>query len=346
MKAQSSIEFLTTYGFMFIIIGVVISILVFVAVSPIIYTSSQCNGFSGPYCAFVQLYSNASQSFSLLTLVLTNSESVPINITNITATIRGTTEVGTCTPYYMLPGQSTVCVIPFKMAPALGTYEQGFYTLNAKFCNTGLKGVYASNCTFVGTSYSGAFTASAQPSLTIAVTMLALQGNRTSWLAPYPSAGPFLPNFQIIQSGYLATNITSHILEYAFGTPGYQGGIYLGQRVVPFPQSVSSLNNNNVNCVYPYNSVYSVFATTLYFPTSGTLNMTIVTDDAMQVYYKQATTSTWESAFNAAQSWRLQSASAYTNNDVIVSSGLYNIEILWSNICGGGVQMLKIQNIP
>ena len=343
MRLQSAIEFLTTYGFMFIIIGIVISVLAFVTVSPVIYPTAQCSGFAGPYCQFVQFYSNSTNHFGLLTLVLTNSESVPLNISNITVQIRSISAVGTCTPLVVMPGQSTVCVTKLSMAPSLGTYTQGFYQLYAKACNAGVNNL-TSSCAYQSANYSGSFTAPATPSLAIPVTMLALQGSKTVQLAPYPAV-PILPNYEVTGSGFLSLNLSKKVLEYAFGTPGYIGGIYVGLRVVPFPSPVNSLNNADVDCSTPgrYNSTYSVFATTLYIPSSSTLNITIVTDDAMEVYYKPASVSSWSSAFHGA-AWHGEGATQYTNNGVIVGGGLYNLEILWSNLCAPGVQVLKISN--
>ena len=346
MRAQSSIEFLTTYGFMFIIIGIVISVLAFISVSPITYSASQCNAFAGPSCATAQLYSNTSQHYSLVTLVLTNSEAVPVNISNINVSIRGISSTGTCTPLYLVPGQSAVCVAKLGFAPSLGTYLQGFYALNGKYCNAGISGLASSNCTYSNISYSGSFEAAAEPKEYIAISMLALQSNKTMQLPPYNGIRPVTPSgYQVIQNGYFVTNITNGILEYAFGTPGYKGKAYLGEKVVPFPQSVSSLNNGNVACGFPYNSAFSAFATTLYMPNPYVLNVSIVTDNAMEVYYKPQTSTTWSNVFSGA-AWPSQGLTPYTKNDVTVSAGtLYNIEILWSNDCGSGVQVLNISHM-
>ncbi len=343
MRAQSSIEFLSVYGFMFIVIAIVIAILAFITVSPLVYSPSQCNAFSGPYCAFVQLYSNSSGHFSLYTFVLTNTQSVPINITSFNVTVHGiSSSSATCTPSYLVPGQSADCVAFFHSSPPLATYVQGFYYANATYCNSGLNGVFNSNCVFVKTNYSGSFATPAEPSLVIPVTMLALQGPKNVQLAPY-STVPILPNYQVIQSGFLSMNLSNKVFEYAFGTPDYIGNIYLGLKVAPFPNSVNSLNNYHVACGYPFNSTYSIFATTLYLTSPARLNVSIVTDNAMEVYYKPSTASSWASAFNGA-AWHGQGATQYTNNGVVVGSGLYNLEILWSNICAPGVQVLKISN--
>ncbi|MGC8676319.1 MAG: hypothetical protein ACP5T3_02270 [Candidatus Micrarchaeia archaeon] len=343
MRAQSSIEFLTTYGFMFIIIGIVVSVLVFITVSPLVYSPSQCSAFSGPYCQFVELYSNTSGHFSLATFVLTNSESVPLNISNITVIISGTSATGTCTPLYLLPGQSSVCVALFYRAPPLASYSQGFYLLRTKFCNAGVSGVANGACSMESANYSGSFAASASPSLVVPVTMLALQGPKNVQLAPY-SAAPYLPNYEVVQSGLLSLNLSKKVLAYAFGTPDYIGNIYFGLKVVPFPQSVSSLSNARISCGYPYNSTYSIFATTLYLPSPVNLNFSVSVDDVMQIYYKAATSTSWASVIPSSGSWPSICCGNPKSYYSTIGPGLYNIEILWSNVCTPGVQVLKISN--
>ena len=65
MKAQSSIEFLTTYSFLFLLLGIAVSIILFLSSAPVVSVPSQCTSFAGPTCNFVQLYSNASAAMSL-----------------------------------------------------------------------------------------------------------------------------------------------------------------------------------------------------------------------------------------------------------------------------------------
>ncbi|MEM3180966.1 MAG: hypothetical protein QXV13_01290 [Candidatus Micrarchaeaceae archaeon] len=339
MRSQSSIEFLTTYGFMFIIIGVVISVLVFITVSPLVYSPSQCSAYAGPYCSSAQLYSNATGHFSLITLALTNSESVPINVSNVTMTISGLSATGACTPLIALPGQGIVCVAEFSSySPPLASYVQGFYRLSAKTCNSGISGIFNGTCVYQSANFSGAFEASAEPSLTIPVSVLALQGSRNQQRAPFTSL-PYLPaNCSVVQSTYLPLNLSKKVLEYAFGTPSYQGDIYFGEKVVPFPFAVNSLNNNNVDCSTPgrFNSTYSIFATTLFLPTAEILNFSYQVDDDLALYYKASTTSSWSSISEG-----IGSGSGIA---VRVGPGLYNVEVLWVNICAPGVQVVKISN--
>ncbi|MEM3781818.1 MAG: hypothetical protein QXT43_02570 [Candidatus Micrarchaeaceae archaeon] len=340
MRSQSSIEFLTTYGFMFIIIGVVISVLAFITFSPLVYSPSQCNSYAGLYCSAVQLYSNSTGHFSIVTLSLTNSGSVPVNLSNITVTVRGLSATGTCTPSIALPGQGIICLAQFaSFSPAFASYVQGFYKVSADICNSGISSVYNGTCAYQSANFSGSFEAPAEPSLAVPVSVLALQGSRSQQLAPYTGL-PYLPNTSVVQSTYLLLNLSKKALQYAFGTPSYQGDIYLGQKVVPFPFAVNSLNNNNVDCSTPgrFNSTYSIFATTLFLPSVEVLNVSYAVDDRIIVLYKPSTSSSWSPVPNAG--WQGSS----TGNIVHVGPGLYNLEIMWVNVCAPGVQVVKISN--
>ncbi len=356
MKAQAALEFLTTYGFLFIIVGIVLSALIFIVISPTIYLSSSCTAQSGPYCAFVQLYSNTSQHFSLLTFVLTNSESVPINVTQMNIIIRGKTFTGYCTPSFLVSGQSAVCVSYLNFSPALATFTQGFYSVSAKYCNSGITGLYNYSCSFSSTSsisYSGYFSAEAVPKLTIPISMLALQGPKTVQVAPYPGVPEFPPGYLVMQNGYIARNITNKELNFSFGTPGYQTTTLKPQNlnlpVYPFPSSVSSLNAL-VSCGYNpsahqyYNSTYSIFATTLYFPTTEKLNVSVSVDDIIQVYYKPVTSNSWSTVIPSGGWWAGICCEVPKSYYITVSPGLYNFEVLWGNLCAPGLEIVKISN--
>ena len=58
MRAQSALEFLSTYGFLFTILAVVIVIVAFIAGSATSAIPGQCSSFAGPSCNFVMAYSN------------------------------------------------------------------------------------------------------------------------------------------------------------------------------------------------------------------------------------------------------------------------------------------------
>ena len=106
----------------------------------------------------------------------------------------------------------------------------------------------------------------------------------TSGMPPYSDLDPGNPlvitgvlnnQFQILGYG------TFPSASYDYGTPSYQGRVYLGMTCVPFPSNVggsAQLNNNNPSQSPGYTAV-AIF----YFQSSVTFQ--IETDDGMEVFY-------------------------------------------------------------
>jgi hypothetical protein len=348
VRAQTAIEFLLTYSFLFIILGVAVSILIFIATAPVATVPSQCSSFGGLACNFVAIYSNRSAAYSLITLSITNSQSVPINITNVSVMINGVSSQGACTPYFLYPGQDATCVANMTTVQSFGALLQGFYKINARYCNSGISSISKGNCTYEKVAYSGSFSATVLKSRSIIFSVVASISPKSLQQVPFNTI-PVLPrNYTIVQNGDWVSNVSSGVIAYSFGTIGYIGNTYLGRNVVAFPQSLSALGNSNVACSPPYNSTLSVASTTLYISSSVTANVAIVTSNAMEVYYKQipVTGSTvWQNVFSGA-AWNAHGATQYGPNSITLNKGLYSFEMVWSDVCTSGVQVFRLTGIP
>ncbi|MDE1823334.1 MAG: hypothetical protein KGH50_03340 [Candidatus Micrarchaeota archaeon] len=172
MKQQSAIEFLTIYGFMFVIIGVTITIIAFIAYTTNGYIPQQCSGLTGLNCEFVIYYSNSLQANAIMTFSMTNAQSVPINITNMTVSIKNLSFNGACTPGFLNPGARTVCTVQGPYVPALGSQVQGSYIIRAKYCNSAISQLNQTACTYEKVSYVGTFTTTASKLSTTTTTSL------------------------------------------------------------------------------------------------------------------------------------------------------------------------------
>jgi len=107
---------------------------------------------------------------------------------------------------------------------------------------------------------------------------------KTSGMPPYSDLNPTFPlqptgfpdgDFALLGYG------TFPQMNYDYGTPSYQGNVYLGMTCVPFPSTVNGsaqLNNNNPSQSPGYTAV-GIF----YFQSSVTFQ--IETDDGMEVFY-------------------------------------------------------------
>ncbi len=340
MKGQSAIEFLSTYAFLFIILGIVISILFYFATVPKATLPMQCSSFGGPNCNYIQYYTNTTAGYGYVLMSITNSQSAPINITNVTVEISNSKGVGVCNPSFLYPGQESTCLIPFSHPYAPQLTVRGFYSINAKYCNNGLNNIGENaNCTEPA-SYGGSFATTATTSKMYIFSVVAMQSPPIQQLSPYSSVPTMPAGWTIEQNGDWIANSS---FSYSYGTASYLGSTYLGIKTKPFPISVSTLGNNNVHCSLPYNSTLSLASTLFYLPAPASITFNIETDDAMAVYYKGPNVPQWTSAPGIGSSaWHGQGATKYTSNTIsLTASGIYYVDIMWSNICTPGVQALN-----
>ncbi len=358
MRAQSSLEFLTTYSFLFMILGITVSIILFLAGAPALTLPSQCASFSGPQCNFVEMYSNTITGYSLITFSFSNSQSVPINLTSMQTEVKSLTSNGYCTPSYLYPGMTSTCTVEQNSAPSTQTQIQGYYTINALFCNSGQANLSTKNCNYEQVQYSGSFATNPSIDKAVLFSVVASQSPPTSNILPFsvlssnPPVQPY--NYSILQNDDWLANITSNTIAYAFATNGtLQGTSRLGYPLSAYPQVLSSLNNNNVNsnagaCVYstPYNSMLSIASTTLYFDTAKTVTFNVVTYGAIEVFYRGAPpTNSWSNVFSGS-GWKQQGATQYGPRSVTFQQGLYDFEIFWENPCGKGEQVFSANGLP
>lgn len=341
MKLQSAIEFLTTYGFVLIIIAALISLVFLVVGSARTEIPSACASFGGLDCNFLSFYSNVSSRYSVVTLSLSNSESVPINITNFTVQYRSSSAAGMCTPNFAYPGQIVICMAEFDGVSQEGLNVNGYYSIGARFCNSALSGISAANCTQPVT-YRGSFFSevTGQFSQPFGVTVATIGAN-TVQFSPYSDISPiFLPSgYTIVQNGDFVTYNPIGRAAYSFGATSYQGTTYLGTNTVGFPQTVDMLNATP-SCSAPYNSVFSYAYTTLYVP-SGDSAPSVYTTGPMEVYYRKSNAASWASGFGGT-AWKSQSAATQYTANTALGAGMYSIAIAWTGDCGQGLQAFNI----
>ncbi len=359
MRAQSAVEFLSTYGFMFAILGIAIALSAFLATSASSGIPSQCNSYAGPSCNFVSLYSNLPSQYSLVTLSITNTQSVPINITNVSVSVRGAAFPGICAPQLVYPGQEATCVANATIAPSIGSQVQGSYLINAGYCNQGISSISKGGCSvpsqanYERVSYGGSFTVSALPqqlalfSVAAAVGPANFQGmsyNSFIGSSPFSNNGPAIPlNFTIVQNGDWVSNVSAGTLVYSFETANNIGAPFYGRNTILFPQSTSLLGVNSIACSGSFNSTLSLASTVVYVTAPGGSSIAVTTDNAIEIFLKPAPSlsngnwivGNWVSAYQGA-AWGVGSfgpASVPLN-----AKGLYYLEVLWENTCGPGVQ--------
>ena len=223
MKGQSAIEFLSVYGFMFIVLGVVIAILVFFSAIPNNIIPSQCSPFGGLNCLGAFYYSNVSKGYSLVILRLSNAQSVPVNIisANVIVNTIDYAAAGNCTPAYVQPGQQFMCQIEFPRSLNPYISAKANYFISLQFCSQALSLQNKSNCDLYSDNviYGGAISATVTP-ISIHYLPITLANSQST-----PANTPFqeMISFNSISSGYdsyESANITN--IEFTTG-PRAQG---------------------------------------------------------------------------------------------------------------------------
>ncbi|MEM3838968.1 MAG: hypothetical protein QXF01_00075 [Candidatus Micrarchaeaceae archaeon] len=340
MKMQSALEFLSTYSYVFIVIGIALVSVLLLENSAQASLVSQCYEFGGFECNYVYYYSNISGYYSVASFSLSNSQSVPLNVTNFSVVIGNTKSSGLCTPTFVYPGQTSVCEAVFNIVRSPAAIVQGTYSIGAKYCNGGISAIPQGICT-QPTTYAGSFLAYSSQLYSQPLGISVAEAPAGLGAPSYSSIQPMhLPaNFILVQNGGQNVGGISGSLVYSFGTSDYVGTVALGNMTSQFPQSASMLNSAS-SCNASQPQLLSMFYTTIYIRGSDNAE-SIETTNAMAVYYRPANIlAPWNSIFGSS-AWK-GGLSTYSSNTVI-GSGLYSIEAVWyAPPCSQALQTLNI----
>jgi hypothetical protein len=337
MKAQSAVEFLTTYSFVLIILAAAILIIFTLVGTTRTEIKSQCVSFSTVACNFMDFYSNKAAGYSIATFSITNSQNAPISVANIIVTLNQVNFTGICAPNFLYQGEEGTCISNLTGTLATGAPVQGFFAINAGFCNS-LINSRTFNCT-QGVSYSGSFYAYSEPFPTTIYSVVAGISNSSSQLASYNSVPGFpLSNF-IINNGDWVPKMNSTSIAYAYGTTGWTGN-YFGIGASAFPQSLYSMNNNVISCSPSYNSILSFAYTGIYLPSATSLTFNAYADNAIAAWYLPQGSSTWNSIYGS--SYWPASSNGLDTASATLGKGLDSIAVEWANTCGPGLQAFQI----
>ncbi len=339
MKLQSSLEFLSSYSFLLILITLAISAVVLISAFTRNVTSAQCAPFGGVSCSFADFYYNSSSGNSLLTLSIANAQDAPLNISNISISISNVAYIGSCAPRMLYQGSKATCAAILPSIPYTVNMHTGFYTLNARYCAGIYTPGYGSECT-ANVIYRGTFTAYQQLKNILVFSVAGGLGNSTAPLAPYQTVPAMPSSYTVVQNGEW-TSTSGTFFGYAYGSGTNIGLQRLAITVFPFPQGLSMLGKT-VACSAPYNSMLSTAYTILYVPSSETLNVSAYTNNAIEVYYKAASASVWASVFGGTL-W--STGTAESNSLISFSPGLYDLAVEWSNGCGIPLQAFRLEKI-
>ena len=343
MKGQATIEFMSTYGFMFLILGIAI-VAIFVLTT---YTNSiqdtTCNTFSNVVCNYVEYYPNTTYGYGVLELAIENGQSTPINITQITSNLTNTNGVGSCSPSFLYPAQESLCKIIFSNSNIGSQVNSGVYNISLGYCNSGVMGLNQTGCIYNNSIYGGSFSVyPANQEVTPFVSIVGELPKNKQTISELSQ--PLIPyNYTIIQNGDFVSYTVGNSISYALGNGAYLGDMYFGLVTVPYPGILSSLNNEDIACSSPYNSLLSMSYTTFYMYQSNTITINAYANNAIQVYYKNSQWQSWIPAFSS--SWNSNSGiTEYTMSNSI-PKGIYQLAVVQQSSCGDSVQAFQINGV-
>lgn len=183
-RAQSAIEYLTTYGWAILIIAIIVSILYLYIAVPSQITTNSCNFVSGASCQDFVVGTNAITHVTKAEFWLTNTQPDPIENPTLYVRYAGqnTTPV-TCLPTntLIITGGLVNCTVTLPGNATLASLVAGNLYLEATYCGLSNQS-YQSTLTCkqaAQQTYTGSFTAHVQPQEPIKVNLILTAANLT-----------------------------------------------------------------------------------------------------------------------------------------------------------------------
>ncbi len=343
MKGQATVEFMSTYGFMFLVLGIAIFAIFILTTYTNSIQDTTCNTFSNVACNFVEYYPNTTYGYGVLQLSIENGQSTPINITQISSNVSGTNGFGSCAPSFLYPAQESLCKIIFNNSNFGSQVTSGVYSINLGYCNSGVTSLNKTSCMYNSSIYGGSFSVyPANQEITPFVSIVGQLPSNKQTISELSE--PLLPyNYTVVQNGDFVGFGSGNTLSYALGNGAYLGNTYFGLTTVSYPGILSSLNNENIACSSPYNSLLSMSYTSFYMYESNTITIDTYTNNAIQVYYKNSKWQSWVPAFSS--SWSSTSGVTEYTSSNLIPQGSYQLAVVQENSCGSSVQALRISGI-
>ncbi len=303
LKSQSALEYMMTYGWAIIVIVIVAVILYSLGIfNPSANVTVGYSGFAG-----MPILSQTCLENIGLFILVGNSEGNLITITSVNVTLQNGSHVSDNVDLTVQDGQQVL--IPLLHAcPSTGG---SVYSMRAVINYYLPENALNEPGTAQGTLY-GIFTKNLSSAPTDVQNLFSVS---------YAFATP-----------YIGVNFQTQ--EY------YANGVFIGKVALPFPGSLSDLNNGLINCGKPYNTQGYTAVTSVDF--SSAVSFNILTNDGTTVFYKPISGNSWTSVFGNT-AWEGNSAGHFGPVTVNLAPGEYELAVDWVNICEGGISALDVK---
>ncbi len=158
-RAQSAVEYLTTYSWAILIIMLALSLLYFYVIEPSIISPSTCSFPGNLSCQDISIGRNTVTGTYVLTMFITNAQEYPVNSPIISVNLNGTnTSKVACNPMHVPAGGAMFCQIGVSNSLGLNQYVSGKAFLNESYCGLGANVSAISSCTSpITETYVGLF---------------------------------------------------------------------------------------------------------------------------------------------------------------------------------------------
>ncbi|MCL5427981.1 MAG: Ig-like domain-containing protein [Candidatus Marsarchaeota archaeon] len=170
LRLQSAVDYLTTYGWAIIIIGIALSLTYFYLSGALLSIPQQCDVATQARCLDIALGSNSLSS--TMQIVIINGQQYAVENTVITVNMINVGSYNSaCTPYYVLPGGKILCTISDMPSFGVNGGHDGFILFNETVCTS----LGTTSCKqHFGEGFNGTYTTVVSPTVpTVSCTMTA-----------------------------------------------------------------------------------------------------------------------------------------------------------------------------
>lgn len=319
-KLQSAVEYLITYGWMVLII----SILLYALYLEGFFSGARtlpfvCLGTPSFLCSNPVMGSSGA-----LTINFGYIGAYPITITGLACNVTPSGKPPSVETTHITVYPNTrmnltfQCPITGRRAQLGSPYSVRLWFYYDTSSLSGLQQAYAG-----GTAYVNYI------SLLWSVTEWTPSSNSVD-LIPYSwaASNPESPSSTTVTgTGSWSSLIENGKEGWSYSTDYHNHDVYYGVEATLFPMSPLSLDN--APCSYPY-SAHGYSAIT-YANMGGSYNFTIVTDDATEIFYRLVGSGTWQSVYSGS-TWLSQPPAA-NSLTVSIPQGDYELAVDYMDIC-------------
>jgi hypothetical protein len=185
-RSQAAIEYIITYSWAILIIGLVVAFIFFYLVIPKTIVPPSCSFDIAMSCSDLVIGTNIITHSTTIALLLSNQQTYPIENPQLAVNVNGTNStLVNCLPNYVLAGGVMLCQKTLPLSTTLGAFVGGQMYLNASYCGFVSGTPTPSSCSSIPQqTYPGKFSSHAEAILGNSITVYASSN------APVSSALP------------------------------------------------------------------------------------------------------------------------------------------------------------